>query len=370
MLIPTLVTTLLIILSVGARAYVIDDMITWVQSAGGSFSDKLEIRRMDPEDAFSPYGVYAKEYIEAKESLMIIPHECYIAIHDAENIDIEDWEEPYHNNLCNLAQKLMTEMKLGEKSQYAPYIAYLQTQKRGQLPVNWSEDGKEVLKQFYPEGHQVVNWIDQHFKQKECIGDDPFEEHMVEMTVQRCFDEALIPIWDMVNHDNGRINTENDSMHEKDGLKVRASKDIEAGEQIYASYDKCVDCMEMQYLVGTLNILKDFGFVENYPHRYVDAEKDIWFEIHSGANGHFVVGNEYAGEDEYTHITNITETGLEFLEHELLRVQHAGERLLNHQGDIPDHEWDTIYQFYMAFTNDFHLVIAEVKKVLYGKDEL
>ena len=173
-----------------------------------------------------------------------------------------------------------------------------------------------------------------------------------------------------MNHDNGSINTENDSMHKKEGQTVRASKDIQAGEQIYASYDKCVECMGIEDLFGTPEILKDYGFVENYPHRYVDDDEDIWFEIHSGADGLFVVGHERDGEDEYPHITNITETGLEFLEDELLRVQNAGERLLNHQGNIPDHEWNTIYQFFMAFTTDFRLVIAEVKEVLYGNDEL
>jgi|AntRauTorckE5430_2_1112549.scaffolds.fasta_scaffold02056_3 hypothetical protein len=199
MFISALTPTLLLMFVIGAQANVVEDMITWVQSMGGSFSEKVEIKRMDPEDNSSPYGVYAKENIEAKENLMIIPHECYITIHDVENMDVDyGWEEAYHNNLCNLAHKLMKEMKLGEESQYAPYIAYLQTQKRGQLPVNWSENGKEVLKQFYPEGHKVVSWIDQNFKQKGCIGDDPFEEHMVEMTLQRCFDVALIPIWDMV----------------------------------------------------------------------------------------------------------------------------------------------------------------------------
>jgi hypothetical protein len=153
MFISALTPTLLLMFVIGAQANVVEDMITWVQSMGGSFSEKVEIKRMDPEDNSSPYGVYAKENIEAKENLMIIPHECYITIHDVENMDVDyGWEEAYHNNLCNLAHKLMKEMKLGEESQYAPYIAYLQTQKRGQLPVNWSENGKEVLKQFYPEG--------------------------------------------------------------------------------------------------------------------------------------------------------------------------------------------------------------------------
>jgi hypothetical protein len=199
MMLSMLKTTLLHILVLGVRANVIEDLITWVQSEGGSFNEKLEIRRMVPNDISSPYGVYAKENIDAKEILLIIPHTCYIQIPNAEDMNVEEgWEEAYHHNLCDLSHKLMKEMKLGEESNYAPYIAYLKTQKPGQLPANWSESGKSVLKQFFPKGHQVVDWIDQNFKQNNCIGDDPFEEHMVEMTVQRCFDISLIPIWDMV----------------------------------------------------------------------------------------------------------------------------------------------------------------------------
>jgi len=364
-------TTLLHILVIGARANVVEDVITWVQSEGGSFNQKLEIRRMVPHDISSPYGVYAKENIDAKESLMIIPTECYIQIHSAEDMNIDEgWEEPYHKNLCNLSHKLMKEMKLGEESNYAPYIAYLKTQERGQLPANWSEPGKHVLKQFFPKGHQVVDWIDQNFKQNNCIGDDPFEEHMVEMTIQRCFDVSLIPIWDMVNHDNGRINTENDSMYEREGLKVRASKDINAGDQIYATYDKCVDCMSIADIFGTSEILKDFGFVEDYPHRYVYMDQDIWFEIHNedaGLTVHWDQRNVDDDDELYPEVTE--ESGLEFLKEELSRIHDAAARLLNKQGDIPDREWDTIYNYYMAVSVDLHTVIKAVKDT-YAHEEL
>ena len=147
-------------------------------------------------------GVFAKSDIAAKESLFQIPKECYIQIFEEAVDPYEEEEdnainEKHHDNVCKLAHKLMDEMKLGEKSEYAPYIAYLKTQKRGQLPANWSQAGKDALRKIAVPGSQIVDWIDLNFKQSGCIGDDPFEEHMVEMTVQRGFDTALIPIWDM-----------------------------------------------------------------------------------------------------------------------------------------------------------------------------
>ena len=124
---------------------------------------------------------------------------------------MEDSLVAYHHNLCMLTHKLIDEMKLGvDKSQYGPYIAYLKTQKAGQLPANWSMQGKNLLRKIAFESSPIVDWIDWYFKNNNgegeggddgnnsCINaNDPFEEHMAEMTVQRCYDTALIPLWDM-----------------------------------------------------------------------------------------------------------------------------------------------------------------------------
>ena len=59
-----------------------DDLISWVRSKGGSFSDKLEIRRVNPEDPTSYMGVFVRETIEAKESLFVIPRDCFIQVFD------------------------------------------------------------------------------------------------------------------------------------------------------------------------------------------------------------------------------------------------------------------------------------------------
>lgn len=348
-------------------AALMDGMIQWVKSEGGTVNDKVEIRRMDPGDMTSPFGIFVKETIKESETIMIIPPQCYIMIDDAEEMDVEyGWQEAYHNNLCKLSHRLMDEMRLGEQSKYAPYISYLKTQKAGQLPVNWSQSGKRILRELYPEGSQVVDWIDQNFKKKNCIGDDPFESHMVEMTVQRCFDVVLIPVWDMVNHDNGKKNTETGSYHDKQGIKVWASKDIQNGEQIYATYDKCIDCYDVQLLWGTGEILKDFGFVEGYPHRYVYEDEDVWFEVDKNGKNEFSINWDSSGEYGI-----ITEEGIEFLEEELERIKDVGKHLLqDNVENVPDREWQTIQDYYDALTTDYTFAIQASKKIKLKEDEL
>ena len=265
-------------------------------------------------------------------------------------------------------------MKLGSKSQYAPYIAYLKTQSPGQLPVHWSPQGKDLLRKVAVPGSPMVDWIDWNFKgeKNDCIsstssdkeGEISFEEHMLEMTMQRCFDSALIPIWDMVNHHNGKINTENDSMYEPGGLALRASRNLAAGEELYASYDKCLDCLGVEEEVGTPEILKDFGFVEHYPHRWVFTEQGIWLEV--DANGEF---DPYFGEAQNS---TPSREQLEFLKRELERLETIGETLLrdSEQGDVPDREWRTIQQFQKVATKDLDEVVEWYTAVGSNADEL
>eukprot|EP00555_Chaetoceros_dichaeta_P006412 CAMPEP_0198261942 /NCGR_PEP_ID=MMETSP1447-20131203/10543_1 /TAXON_ID=420782 /ORGANISM="Chaetoceros dichaeta, Strain CCMP1751" /LENGTH=395 /DNA_ID=CAMNT_0043950001 /DNA_START=53 /DNA_END=1240 /DNA_ORIENTATION=- len=343
------------------------NLISWVRSKGGIFSDKLEIRRVDPAVPTSYMGVFVTEPIDAKEVLMVIPRDCYIHIFDT--AVVMDWEDTtdgaYQENSCQLATKLMDEMKLGKDSRYAPYIAYLKTQSVGQLPINWSREGKDLLRNVAIPGSRIVDWNNRDFKDKthDCIGKNnntksakiTFEEHMVEMTRQRGFDTALIPIWDMVNHDNGKINTENDSFNDAGGLRVRAARNLAEGEEVYASYDKCPDCFDIEYYWGTPEILRDFGFVEDYPHRWVFYDYDIWFEVYEDYkfNAHFDIELGAIGE-----IIDVpSEEQIEFLKDELARLEEVGESLLKYQGSLLDREWSIILQFQKAAVIDMRIVI-------------
>eukprot|EP00537_Pseudo-nitzschia_pungens_P010979 CAMPEP_0172397844 /NCGR_PEP_ID=MMETSP1061-20121228/33322_1 /TAXON_ID=37318 /ORGANISM="Pseudo-nitzschia pungens, Strain cf. pungens" /LENGTH=402 /DNA_ID=CAMNT_0013130169 /DNA_START=114 /DNA_END=1322 /DNA_ORIENTATION=+ len=335
-----------------------NEIISWVRSKGGSFSEKLEIRRVDPENPASYLGVFAKERIGAKEDLFHIPRDCFIHIFEAAKDttleDIQESMEAYLYNVCTLVHKLKSEMELGEDSDYAPYIAYLKTQKPGQLPAHWSTEGRDILRQIAYPGSSIVDWIDRDYVEKKCIDNDPFERHMVEMTIQRCFDTALIPIWDMVNHDNGRVNTENNSMHDLDGIKVLAKRNLEAGEEIFASYDLCVDCSDIDEDWGTPEILRDFGFVENYPHRWIFLAQDIWIEIHK-RNGQLLLS---FGEENGQKPIAYSEEKIRFLRDEFERLEKVGASVLQNQGSVPDHEWSTILQFHKAATSDMTDILS------------
>lgn len=354
----------------------VDDIVQWVVAQGGFFSSKLEIRGMDPSDPDSPLGVFAKEALQEKEPLLSVPRSAYISI-ETEATPLDNTEDAayYYENYCKLANKVKAEMQRNDTSEYAPYLRYLQHQRRGQVPATWSRAGKDVLRQVLPPGHDGVDWIDKRFKKTGCIKDnDEAEEHTIALVNQRGYDQALIPIWDMFNHKNGYVNVENDSIWSPDGFRLRAKRDIEAGEELYATYDKCFDCGNIWWYWGTAEILRDFGFVEDYRRRWIWLDQDIWFEMdYNHQSGELEVIwdlPENYSPDEPPEIWDLDDDeedadygvpstdALSFLRNELERLELVGKTVLQDAGDVPKHEWETILQYYDAATEAIRMAIA------------
>jgi hypothetical protein len=260
-----------------AHSQITEDLIEWVRSEGGYFSHKLEIRRMDPEDEASPFGVFAKTDILKDETLIQVPRNCYISLEKDEIQDTAEYEKAggedmetimsiYFGNTCRLAHKYLEKMKAYQTSKnktevrHGPYLAYLETQQRGQLPATYTEAAKRLLRKIVGQTdtlsknygyyalppYLLVDWIDEHFKKTGCIAqDDPLGEHAVALAIQRGYDFEFVPIWDMVNHDNLNLNTDNNAIHSEEGLKVWATMHIPAGSEVYATYNFCTDCKDV-----------------------------------------------------------------------------------------------------------------------------
>ena len=328
---------------------VVQSMIDWVNSNGGSLNEKIEIRRLDPSDPSSPMGVFAKERLEQEEIIMHIPTSLYLNVWD-EAINMDELEgveafEANNSNLCKLTHKLAKEIKLGEQSQFAPYIAYLKTQREGQLPALWAEEARNLLRSISQPESQIVDWIEDNFQKKGCISEDSFEVHMLALVLQRSFDAAMIPLWDMVNHDNGRINTKNTSIYSKKGIEVMASQVIDEGEEIFASYDLCLDCFDVEDYWGTQEVLKDFGFVEPYPHRWIEYNngKTIWYLIME-VEGELKVAFDTEDEDGFGVPDK---EDIEILKKELKRLESMeNEFQRKRNSSIPDYQWDTVVKFF------------------------
>ena len=170
-------------------------------------------------------------------------------------------------------------------------------------------------------------------------------------------------------------------------MKLRAAQPIKAGEEIFASYDKCLDCLGIDNIWGTPEILKDFGFVERYPHRWVwFDEPHIWFEIvekqkkndddddddddddESSLQVNFYQSAEHDDgevEEDYDYYEyGIPDTNqIQFLQMEVNRLIDVGKKYLLDQGDVPDYEWQTINEFHKSAITDISLAIQEATRI-------
>jgi hypothetical protein len=220
-------------------------MVEWLRQNDGYLNPKVEVRRADPSDPNSYFGVFAREDLDIHEEVMIVPDELFIQVGP-------EFLGNYEEGLCELSSILVDELLLGEEeSKYGPFIGYLLDQHTGQLPATWSEPAKIMFRslvitnyQFHTSElppNQPVDWIKVNFYGDCFDADNKLHEQALALTVQRGWDTKLIPIYDLVNHHNGDVNTENTSIH-SDALRVRTTRKIQKGEEIFASYDKCRDC--------------------------------------------------------------------------------------------------------------------------------
>ena len=326
----------------------IQPLIGWLRSQGGFFSEKLEIRRADPNDAASYYGMFVKEDVEAKEKLFEIPRECIISVPG--EIDLE--EDEYFEQLCPLSQKLLKEMRLANDSQYGPFINYLLSQRYGQIPATYSKPGKALLRKVIGKAlppKRATTWISKKLKKTGCISkDDPFEEQAVALAAQRGWDNMLIPVLDLVNHHNGKVNTENNSARAGGNIIVQASKAIKAGEELYTTYDECIECGGTADWWGTPEIFRDFGFVEPYPQRYHFLKQDISFKIDE------IVKDDGTSELDLTWWEGEQvpgEWGIHFLRDEVKRLKKVAKDEFDAAREVvPENELDAILKFHEAIT--------------------
>jgi hypothetical protein len=181
------------------------NLVKWSIEQGGFIHPNVEIRRWDSSDPSSYFGAFVNGSVEKDELLFQIPGSIKIQTSDFFQSD----ELPYVDTVCELARTLKSEYKLGDNSAYAPYIEYIKTQSKHQIPAMWTDVGKYLITKVQGDlpmldldtegtsGEHMHNWIDEYFGGDFCLVDpetgEEMEEWYVAMAIQRGFDYFLIP---------------------------------------------------------------------------------------------------------------------------------------------------------------------------------
>ena len=397
-------------------------LMDWlINTEGGFFSDKLTLRR----DGETSFGMYATGTIEEGDIMLRIPRWMVVTAKDKPLIkdrvlflweddgewypgtiirenangtyqiahddgDREDYKttdkfRPFNLN-CKTVQTLSEELKKGSESRFGPYIDYLNSQPKGQLPSGWSKAGKDLLLELlshFPNGVETLPpaWPLGHTDdyREDCGIDatmfDPLDEHAYLLLMQRGWDDKMIPVFDMMGHRNGWwTNTKIiGSVHEEgEPIIVQAARDIHPGEQIYTTYNWCEDCSNRKLHYGTPELLRDYGFVERFPQRWVFHDQGVIFDLDQryDENGQlnpeillsWVEGYKHDPKtrEHKLHKYKLTEERLTFFTQQLKRLESLGETVFKQQDpNIPDHEWQTLSEFHEAYTTAIRLAIEK-----------
>lgn len=184
-------------------------ILAWIHNTeGGYYNPKQEFRTQDPNDPTSLTGVFAKERIEKGELLCRVPSTHWITdvVNETERCQM----------CCGLVRKLAHHMTLGDQSEFAVYMRYINALPENQIPSVWSTQAQDLLlkvigmtreesmmsdelSKIFPPS-RVVSWIQEAWYDT-CQGDpnDLVEIKAAVISLMRTDDELMIPAYDFVS---------------------------------------------------------------------------------------------------------------------------------------------------------------------------
>lgn len=323
-------------------------LLEWLRANGAFISSKVEVRNVIPGDPTSPRGVFALDALEEGEVICRIPWN--LIIKPEEDPKKEDWD-------CGTVEATVKAMS-GDS--ITPYGKYLLKQPRGYLPAFWSTEGQTLLSEMLGEDlppHNIpedtIDWAEY------CKGaslDDPLQMHARMIVLARADYQLLVPFYDMINHRNGKwYNVRHTKSYEDlyehnqphpHHFEVVAGKMIQPGEQLYNSYNQCNICAWSKDWLGTPEMLKQYGFVELMPQRWLFHYVRVKFDLD------WKDGDESSGELEVKFLVPPSERGMAFFRKELKRLQDFAQRKKVDAVEtlVPKSEWATIWQYHNALT--------------------
>lgn len=203
-------------------------------------------------------GTIATADIPAETAIMHIPKSLIIGG--------VDW--------CPNVEVIKEEMGMGPESKWFDYFDF-DDSSGSRLPLEWDRSdgpGSAVreLQGLPPQGdtHHHVDW----FKgEGGCIAGKEMTDldfGAFKIILTRAMDSGIVPMYDLMNHHNGKINTyikeDGDG-----GVYVMSLLDIPAGFPIYNTYGRSGS-------QSTNDLFTTYGFVEDYPQlwRWNDSELD------------------------------------------------------------------------------------------------
>jgi len=236
-----------------------DNLVAWVQQNGGRVNDHLALTNHQHGNHQVVRGGVALQNIQSGSELLFLPWNIVFGtIHDTPTLP---------DNKCEVLQSYASEVDAGRASFWYPYLA-LDTSLSSRVPSVWSDLAIAELQGLPPYGRTagLTDWYSSNCANDVVFSDLPSSSRQALLAaVTRAAGLRFLPVYDLLNHHNGMLNTE--CLAVQEGVTLTTTTDIHKGDEIFNSYGG-----------GQVNtvaeIFRKYGFVDEWPQYHSWEQRD------------------------------------------------------------------------------------------------
>lgn len=153
-------------------------------------------------------------------------------------------------------------------------------------------------------------------------------------------------------------------IHYGKDYQIVATRDVQAGEQLQNSYNKCKWCDGLyenakypeQYYV-TPQLFEVYGFTESWPQRWIVPEARLLFDVIEKHEGEKVDGVSTDGL-QVNFVAPPSSDGLDYL-HDRLEALKDFDRKYRNSTSIPRQEYEGLFNLHDAMSRAFSLAVEQ-----------
>lgn len=218
-------------------------LVAWMKLHGGRVDSRIDVAT----NANGIRGVVALSAIDEGTELLFCPWELVIG-----STGMQDQMQK-GDGMCSVVKQMAEQIRLTSQSLWHPYLDHIELPR---LAAVWEASALAELQGLPPtqDADRHVRWFHQR-----CDGGDILDAAAMRSLVafiSRASEVGMVPIYDLLNHHNGKRNAKLTLTNEGVTLiTVGDGNIIQRGQEIYLSYG----------IKTASTIYRDYGFVEEWP---------------------------------------------------------------------------------------------------------
>jgi hypothetical protein len=235
------------------------DLVSWVRMNGGRVDGRLGLTNHQ-HGGISVRGGVALLPLDVGSELLFLPWKLVLGTIGENSTVPED--------KCEVLQYYASEVEAGTGSFWYPYLAMDDSLSSiGRVPSLWDDLVISELQGLPPlmeSTSGLTDWFSSN-----CADGVPFlslprsNRQALLAAITRAAGMRFLPIYDLLNHNNGMLNTESQACAK--GVTITITRDVAKGQEVFMSYRGGKDST-------VSDLFRRYGFVESWPQYWTWAD--------------------------------------------------------------------------------------------------